>query len=407
MKKHDQNYKSYSQESARMNTPVVKTESSPFVAEQQTPRKKTAKNKKKMFHVYVAILLVWLIAVTVAILYGYRKFNTFLIDYEASYQASLPELVMDDVFTHFEARDIEYIWANMPEHPTVSQFENEDSVKTFMLSMIEGKNLTYVESGEYTNDRPVYAVEADGYVVGTVSLRRDLNAQREYGFPTYVLDSISFPALPLEGAMITLPSNSTVYINGIQLDETYITEETPADEDELQYVEPYGGSIPGFTTYAVSGLYYEPEVVVKDYTGADCPVEYNADFDRYNADYSTNHPEREALEQYGIEFTTVFANVISMDADLSELDPYFPPDSLALNYISRSTALRYFTGHGAVTMQNEEVQEFIAYNDDTVYMQVYVEQEMQMWPDPIVEPTTTHIYLTRIDGEWQVSGMRY
>jgi hypothetical protein len=96
-----------------------------------------------------------------------------------------------------------------------------------------------------------------------------------------------------------------------------------------------------------------------------------------------------------------------MDADLTALDPFFPPDSLAYNYISRSTALRYFTGHGAVTMQNEEVQEFIAYNEDTVYMQVYVEQEMQMWPDPEIVPTTTHIYLTRIDGEWQISGMRY
>ena len=404
MKKHDQN-KSYSAESARMTTPVVRTESSPFVAQGHTKRPVKKKKGKKQFHVYVAILMVWLIAVTCAILYGYKKFNTFLIDYEASYQSSQPDLVMADVFTHFEAYDIEYIWQNMPEHPTASQFESEDAIKTYMLSMIEGKTLTYVESGEYTPERPTYAVEADGYVVGTVALQRI--GQKEYGNPVWALADISFPVLPLEGAMITLPSNSTVYINGIQLDDTYITEQTPADEDELQYVEPYGGSIPGFTTYAVSGLYYEPTVEVKDYSGADCPVEYNADFDRYRAEYSTNHAEREALEQYGIDFTTTFANVISMDADLTELDPYFPPDSLAYNYISRSTALRYFTGHGAVTMQNEEVQEFIAYNEDTVYMQVYVEQEMQMWPDPEIVPTTTHIYLTRIDGEWQISGMKY
>ena len=404
MKKHDQN-KSYSAESARMTTPVVRTESSPFVAEEQTKRPVKKKKGKKQFHVYVAILMVWLIAVTCAILYGYKRFNTFLIDYEASYQSSQPDLVMAEVFTHFEAYDIEYIWQNMPEHPTASQFESEDAIKTYMLSMIEGKTLTYVESGEYTPERPTYTVEADGYVVGTVALQRI--GQKEYGNPVWALADISFPVLPLEGAMITLPSNSTVYINGIQLDDTYITEQLPVDEDELQYVEPYGGSIPGFTTYAISGLYYEPTVEVKDYSGADSPVEYNAELDRYNANYSSNHPERETLEQFGIDFTTTFANVISMDADLTALDPFFPPDSLAYNYISRSTALRYFTGHGAVTMQNEEVQEFIAYNEDTVYMQVYVEQEMQMWPDPEIVPTTTHIYLTRIDGEWQISGMRY
>ena len=407
MKKHDQNSKSYSKESARVDTPVVRSETSPVPSDGRSDKKRkgSKKNGKKKFHIYVAVLFVWLIACTCAILYGYQKFNSFLLEYEASYQSSKPELVMDEIFTHFEARDIDYIWQNMPEHPTVSQFESEDVIRTYMLDMLEGKTLTYVESGEYTSDKPCYAIEADGYVVATVTLARI--GQKEYGNPVWGLADISFPVLPLEGAMITLPSNSTVYINGIQLDETYITEDIPADEDELQYVEPYGGTIPGFTSYAVSGLYYEPEVEVHDYTGAVSPVVYSADFDRYDADYSTNHPEREALEQYGIDFTTTFANVISMDADLSALDPYFPPDSLAYNYISRSTALRYFTGHGAVTMQNEEVQEFIAYNEDTVYMQVYVEQEMQMWPDPIVEPTTTHIYLTRIDGEWQVSGMRY
>lgn len=409
MKKHDQNNRSYSKESARMNTPVVRSESSPFVMQHEEPARKPVKKKKsngqKKFHVYVAILFVWLIAVTCAILYGYKKFNTFLLDYESSFQSSRPELVMAEVFTHFEARDIDYIWQNMPEHPTVSQFESEDAIKTYMLSMLEGKTLTYVESGEYTADRPCYTIEADGYVVGTVALTRV--GQKEYGNPIWALSDISFPVLPLEGAMITLPSNSTVYINGIQLDSTYITEELPVDEDELQYVEPYGGSIPGFTSYAISGLYFEPTVEVRDYTGELCPVEYNADLDRYRAEYSTNHAEREYLEQFGIDFTTTFANVISMDADISELDPYFPPDSLALNYISRSTALRYFTGHGAVTIQNQEVQEFIAYNEDTVYMQVYIEQEMQMWPDPEIVPTTTHIYLTRIDGEWQISGMKY
>ena len=65
MKKHDQN-KSYSAESARMTTPVVRTESSPFVAQEQTKRPVKKKKGKKQFHVYVAILMVWLIAVTCA-----------------------------------------------------------------------------------------------------------------------------------------------------------------------------------------------------------------------------------------------------------------------------------------------------------------------------------------------------
>ena len=396
-----------------MSTPVVKNEPSPFVMQQgidntdSQDSKKKKKPGKKYFHIYVAVLFVWLIAVTCAIFYVYGIFNDFLIRYETSYQASSPDLVMDDIFTHFETYDIDYLWQNMSEHPTVSSFEDETAVREYMKSMIEGKQLTYIESGEYTSDHPCYTVEADGLVIGTVTLQRDMTVQREFGFPTWMLSNISFPALPFEGASVKVPANSTVYINGIALDDTYLTEEFPPDEDELQYVEPYGGSIPGFCTYSVSGLYYEPEVTVTDYAGNEQPVEYNADFDLYSADYSENHPDREYLEQFALEYTDLFANVISMDADLSELNPYFPPDSLALNYISRSTALRYFTGHGAVTMQNEHIIDFIAYNDDTVYVEAYVEQVMQMWPDPETLPTTTHLYLTRIDGEWKISGIRY
>ena len=366
--------------------------------------------KKKKFHIYVAVLIVWLTAVTWVIGYYYNKFNDFQIAYEASYQASLPDLVIEDVFTHFEQRDIEYIWANMSEHPTVSQYEDEQTIKDYMLDMIEGKQLTYVESGEYTAEKPSYTVEADGYVIGSITLRKDPTQQREYGFPTYVLADISFPSLPLEGATITIPENFTVSINGIQLDDTYVTEEIPADEDLFQYVEPYGGTIPGFKTYAVSGLYYEPEVTVTDLFGNEVVPDYNESTDIYSTGYTSEHPERAELEEFGINFTTTFANVISRDANIAELDPYFPPDSLALDYISRSTALRYFTAHGSVTIENTEVQEFITYTEDTVYMEVYLEQWMQLgWggSDPEVVPTTGHIFCVKIDGEWQVSGIRY
>ena len=343
MKKHGQGKHKYSVEEAHVVTPVVKKDGTEVIPEQKgsgdkDPKRaknssakdtKKGKKKKKKFHIYVAVLIVWLVAVTWVIMYEYDKFNTFLLDYEASYQASQPELVMDEVFTHFEQRDIEYIWANMAEHPTASLFEDEQTIKDYMLDMIEGKTLTYIESGDYTSDHPTYAIEADSYVIGSVTLSRDLLQKREYGFPTWVLSEISFPSLPLEGAAVTLPANFTVYVNGIQLDDTYVTDETTVGEDELQYVSPYGGEIPGFKTYAVSGLYYEPEIVVKDFTGAEVAVDYDESLDIYSTGYTSEHPEKEELEQFGIDFSSTFVSVISKDANISALDPYFPPDSVA------------------------------------------------------------------------------
>ena len=52
----------------------------------------------------------------------------------------------------------------------------------------------------------------------------------------------------------------------------------------------------------------------------------------------------------------------------------------------------------------------IVYSDEVVYMEVYVEQWMQMYwgsDEPEVIPTDAHVYFVKIDGKWYVGGIQY
>ena len=364
------------------------------------------RKKKKHFPIFTILLCLWLTGITVFICWFYGKANDYMVHYEEVYQSSLPVHVADEVFTHFSAYDVDYIWEHMAEHPRISRFESEDDVKQYIHNMIDNKQMTYQPSSKYSDSAPSYVVEADGFVVAEFSLCKDLQNPREFGFPTWQLKEVSYYTEPFEFVNISAPSNFHVYVNDILLDDTYVCSDEVKPSDE-SYVLEYN-SMPGIHDLYVADLYLEPEIRITDMYDQEVPVDYDEARDIYSTGYTAQHIEREALEEFAISYTTTFANVISKDDRLENLLPYFPENSQLYDSISRNTALRYFTGHSGCTVENEEIKQFITYSEDVVFIEVYIEQHMVMgYNDIQVVPTTARLYCVRIDGEWKVASMRF
>lgn len=374
-------------------------------APQNTAAKKQPKAKR--IHGYVIALMIWLVVLTCAFFVIYSKFNSYITHYEEVYQSSLPNLVSDDVFTHFSSYDVDYIWENMSVKPRISQFESEATVKEFIRQMIDGKEITYKPSSKYSDAVPTYIVEADGFVVAEFSLCKDLQNPREFGFPTWILRDITYYTESFETVFVSAPSNFDVYVNGVLLDESYICSEEEIKPDDESYLLDYG-TMPGIIEYYVADLFLEPEVVIKDMFGDEVEVNYNEETDIYSTGYTDNHVERAELEEFATNYTITFANVISRDESLSSLEPYFPEGSALYDSISRNTALLYFMAHSNTTIENEEIREFVSYSEDVVYIEVYIEQHMTVgYNDIQVVPTTARLYCVKVDGEWKVISMRF
>ncbi|HRV50569.1 MAG: hypothetical protein GXZ12_04080 [Clostridiaceae bacterium] len=365
-------------------------------------------SKKISISVFTIILPIWLILITVFICWFYGKANSYMVHYEEVYQLSLPEHVAEEVFAHFKDYDINYILDNMAETsvPRISGFESEDSVITYIRNMLEGKELTYQPSNNFSDSMPTYVVEADGFVVAEFTLCKDLQNPREFGFASWQLKEINYYTEPFETVNITAPTNFNVYVNGILLDDTYVCsdEVQPAD---ASYVQDYA-TIPGNHDFYVADLYLEPEVRITDMYDEEVTVTYDESTDFYYAGYSDQHPERDELEAFAIDYTSTFANVISRDEQLTSLLPFFPANSELYDSISRNTSLLFFDPHSDTTIDNEEILDFITYSEDVVYIEVYLEQNMTMgYNDIEVVPTTARLYCVRIDGEWKVVSMRF
>lgn len=366
----------------------------------------TSTNEKPKTHYFRTFLIIWLGTIAIVIAYALGYFYDFLDSYEQAYQASRPYHTMDDVMQYFYEMDMDTVYQMQTSLPEITQFETEDNVREYMADLLDGKIITYENTAYYNDDFPEYHILADGYVVATVALRKSQTDHMDYDFPVWYVSSFEFYTQPLEEFKIEVPENFSVYVNGIELTNSYYVNRTSPDEN--RFVEPYT-VLPDMETYYGNGLYLEPTVTVINNFGTEYVVLPIEDTNEYIIPYPSDCGEAEEMQAFAVEAVTTYANYISNDTPANALDPYFPADSILLPLIKANTSRQYYTSHYTPEIQNVEIRDFIVYDEDTFYCEVYLEQSMVLsWGrDPEIVPTDGHFYFVRIDGEWKVSSIAY
>ena len=367
------------------------------------------KNGKSKLNFFLVFLICWLVVVTAFIAWFLLRFNSFAAVYESEYEASLPYHTAEAITQKFNDQDVDYIVASMTSKPAVTAFEDENVVHEYVASLINGHHFDYIETDSSREDEPEYYIKTeDGILVARVELKEDKSVSLPYGFKAWEQESLEFFTAASFEVDITAPETYTVYINGVQVTDMYLDGEIVPSE-LTQYVDPYA-VIPGTANYLVKGLYKRPTVTAVDYLGNECECVYDSQNDKYIVGFIKDFEGREELEEFAISFTSTFANYISQDAGDYALDKYFPSGSTALSYIKRNSSRDLYTRHGSVSIHNEEIKDVIVYSDEVVYMEIYVEQWMEMYwgsDEPEILPTDAHVYFVYINDKWLVGGIQY
>jgi len=367
------------------------------------------KNGKSKINFFLVFLISWLVIVTAFIAWFLLRFNSFAAVYESEYEASLPYHTAEAITQKFNDQDVDYIVASMTSKPAVTAFEDENVVHEYVASLINGHHFDYIETDSSREDEPEYYIKTeDGILVARVELKEDKSVSLPYGFKAWEQESLEFFTAASFEVDITAPETYTVYINGVQVTDMYLDGEIVPSE-LTQYVDPYA-VIPGTANYLVKGLYKRPTVTAVDYLGNECECVYDSQNDKYIVGFIKDFEGREDLEEFAISFTSTFANYISQDAGDYALDKYFPSGSTALSYIKRNSSRDLYTRHGSVSIHNEEIKDVIVYSDEVVYMEIYVEQWMEMYwgsDEPEILPTDAHVYFVYINDKWLVGGIQY
>ena len=367
------------------------------------------KNGKGKLNYFLIFLICWLIVVTGFIAWFLLRFNDFAAKYEEQYQATLPIHTAEKVTEHFNAHDVEYIWNNMSSRPQVTAFEDETVVKDYITKLISDKSFICAEAeGSTDSDPEFYVKTSDGLVVAKIELDEDTTKKLPYGNKAWKEGRLEFYTAAVFEANISAPATYKVFVNGKELNASHLSGDI-AESELNQYVTPYA-EIPGTANYQITGLYKKPVVTAKDYLGNDCECVYDENKDTYTVNFIKDFDGKDELSEYALKFTSTFANYVSQDAGAYALDKYFPSGSKQLSYIKRNSSRQLYTKHGKVEIKNGEIKDITVFSDDVVYMEVYVEQHMQMYfgsKEPEVLKTDAHVYFVKIKGKWYVGGIQY
>jgi len=356
--------------------------------------------------IYWIFMALWSIACICVLAVFLDKFYCFLKDYQQSYDETRPKLTMDEIFVEFEEADVD--WILEKANPiTVSGFESQEVLEQYVTDYMKGKKVSYqTKAGEHIEERPVYVVMLEKEPFAVVRLEKK-DETTEYGHPFWELREVELFVSPTISRSIVVPENATVYVNGTELSEDYVTAVNPENENAFYYTNFTDlVTLPGYKTYYVEGLFTEPKVEAKNFLGEAMEAEYVANEKTYQFDFGMSELVRQEVEEYLLQFTRDYAMYISNDLKNSGLDKYFPANSELLKGIKNSSR-QWFDDHKKPEIMNEELKELVLYTENAISARVYLEQYMYVPFSGRIEQLITDlkVFYIKLDEEWKVAGI--
>lgn len=294
-----------------------------------------------------------------------------------------------------------------------SAFESEDLFQTLYLASIDTDNLKYVltNSDELLSE---YVILSNGIPVATVVIQGnvkesyfDLFSLKEWE----VTDVNAIYSFETNDISVVVPDNFTVKINGLEIDNSFLTGESK-DVDMFKYASEYT-AMPKLVSYRVNGFLQVPTVEVFDVNGrkvetmcvseelienegqVDNAVENKGQVEdavgtedieggviTYYAFFEEEEMPEE-LKEYALAAAKTWDLYNTNDASLEEVEKYVVKDGF-YDVIARrwlySADRTYTSTH---TLDNppfraETIDEYVKYSEDCFSCHVYLEKIMHL-----------------------------
>lgn len=144
-------------------------------------------------------------------------------------------------------------------------FEDETVVQQYYDALIEGKELQYYKISTGLNDTENLCGQGRGQKGFPRLPSKRSGEVSKYGSPLYTLGTVSLYDSAQEEVFVKAPEGSTVYINGVALDESYCTE-SGIETASCAHM-PDGVKGVTYRMYQLGGLLNDPEVSVRNRKG--------------------------------------------------------------------------------------------------------------------------------------------
>lgn len=373
------------------------------------------KNTSSFTYFLRAYAGLWLVLTVILCAVLWKNLSKYQKDYDAAAAAGAPELAMQESMDLFTADNIgTLIEQQQPE--ILSRFETIEQYKDFYRSFLEQKKVDFKKNEELYNDaRPVFNVYAydasasddtEGELFAIVSFK-SAGEKDSFGFNKWEVKDIAISEniYDYHDVYVKVMDDMTVYINGIQADETeYITGGVIDNAMSGMAYNLTGVSF-NYKVYYAGEMVGQPKLQVVDVNGNDVTDNYVLeDNDLRNYESTASEEFIESVQDRVKSFCETYVYHIYRKASVDLVASMMESGSEAarLLYNAQST-LAWAWVPDTVEILDESYDEFMYYNENYFSCRSTINIRKSDEKTTEDEEFVCQWLFKKIDGQWLVT----
>jgi hypothetical protein len=350
--------------------------------------------QKKKFPLFYKIYFIIIALVVAASVIGLWWLWGVLRDYEDSQ----PKHVADAIFEkYYTSGDFTALAAKCAEG---NPFESASAVAKYLNENYKDAEMTCT-SGAMKNGLPTYIVKVGDYKVSSFTLKEKEKNSRGWE----MFEEGTFEVYYGTSALtVIVPTGYSVAIDGIPLDDSYVTERA-IPSPEAEYL-PEGVTGITYVKYEVRGLLEDPDVRVTGTDGRAAQVSYDEKDKAYHTYPLFDEKLKEEQSDYVIEAISKYTLMMSADQYWGNVKKYFDPDSSIYEDTYESAQYTWTViDHDSAQITDAEASRFLRYSDNVFACRVTMTNILTKGTQTFRDPVDWTVIFRNVNGEWLICGM--
>ena len=373
------------------------------------------KNTSSFTYFLRAYAGLWLVLTVILCAVLWKNLSKYQRDYDAAAAAGAPELAMQESMDLFTADNIgTLIEQQQPE--ILSRFETIEQYKDFYRSFLEQKKVGFKKNEELYNDaRPVFNVYAydasatddtEGELFAIVSFKA-AGEKDSFGFNKWEVKDIAISEniYDYHDVYVKVMDDMTVYINGIQADETEYITGGVIDNAMSDMAYNLTGVSFNYKVYYAGEMVGQPKLQVVDVNGNDVTDNYVLeDNDLRNYESTASEEFIESVQDRVKSFCETYVYHIYRKASVDSVASMMESGSEAarLLYNAQST-LAWAWVPDTVEILDESYDELMYYNENYFSCRSTINIRKSDEKTTEDEEFVCQWLFKKIDGQWLVT----
>lgn len=353
--------------------------------------KTSGKGRTVFYSVYAALIILIIAATAVFLSY----FNRYL----ASFEAGLPKYKAKEVFdTYFDPADFGALYDKCGIR--LSEYEGKKEFVGYMMSLVGTRPLSYrdVPSGDDAVKR--YIVTDGVTKIGEFTLvekgEGDENGNR------WIEDSFRLFYAAAESVRVRVPSDSRVFVNGVEVDLSSVEKEITEDERCKHLPEGVTGIT--YTAFSLDGFLVAPSVRTLDRFGKEGRIAYDEKEKIYVDSVSFEDSIPDEVYKLAEGAAQSYAKYMTLDATLAAVQRYFDPASDIYDIIRKSDT-RWYTPHSGCSFESSGASEYYVYGEGVFSCRYKCDQIIVTSWERFKFPLDVTLYFKNVGGKTLVYDM--